>query len=125
MLKLKAVVLSLVILLPTLLKVGVIGNYWANYDVYAFELCINTDKPELSCNGKCQMMEELNNVEESSDTSAETPVSVLSIQQLPATFTEIGFSLLSFALAQSKTFSNYISYPLKGLLKSVFHPPKN
>ena len=34
-------------------------EYAINYDYISKVLCINKDKPEMNCNGKCQLMKEL------------------------------------------------------------------
>jgi hypothetical protein len=34
-------------------------DYAINYDYISKVLCINKDKPELKCNGKCHLMKEL------------------------------------------------------------------
>ncbi|MBC8644541.1 hypothetical protein H9W95_12115 [Flavobacterium lindanitolerans] len=34
-------------------------EYAINYDYIATVLCINKDKPEMKCNGKCHLMKEL------------------------------------------------------------------
>ena len=39
-------------------------EYAINYDYISKVLCINKDKPELNCNGKCQLMKELKQQEE-------------------------------------------------------------
>ena len=39
-------------------------EYAINYDYISKVLCINTDKPELSCNGKCQLMQKLEEQQE-------------------------------------------------------------
>lgn len=34
-------------------------DYMINYDYIADELCVNRDKPELNCNGRCYLMQAL------------------------------------------------------------------
>ncbi|MDR2123076.1 MAG: hypothetical protein LBP34_08110 [Flavobacteriaceae bacterium] len=34
-------------------------DYGINYDYISTVLCINKDKPELNCNGKCHLIEEI------------------------------------------------------------------
>lgn len=46
--------------LTTFYKVAVpYVGYYANKDFIAAELCINQDKPELKCKGKCFLMQKL------------------------------------------------------------------
>ena len=39
-------------------------EYAINYDYISKVLCINKDKPELECNGKCQLMKKLEKQQE-------------------------------------------------------------
>lgn len=39
-------------------------DYLIDYDYIATVLCINKDKPELACNGKCYLMKEMAKVAE-------------------------------------------------------------
>ena len=36
-----------------------VADYLINYDYYSKVLCINQNKPELHCNGKCQLAKEM------------------------------------------------------------------
>jgi len=58
------------IYLTTFYKVAVpYVGFYANQDVIAFELCINQDKPELKCNGKCYLKQKLDELSKSQDQS--------------------------------------------------------
>jgi hypothetical protein len=51
-----AVIIILVLFLKPIFPVI---DYAVNYDYISKVLCINKDKPELKCNGKCHLMKEL------------------------------------------------------------------
>lgn len=95
-------------------------EYAINYDYISKVLCINKDKPELSCNGKCQLMKKLEQQQEEDFQSLR-----ISMEEYP-----IGFvSLLS--LKNAKALDNQVSnnsffysdnYSYLDV-KSVFHPP--
>jgi hypothetical protein len=51
-------------LTPLFLKVGILSNYLVQYKYYVDVLCENKNKPELKCNGKCQLAKELKTVDE-------------------------------------------------------------
>lgn len=55
-----AFVLALVFLLNIGGKIVVYVNFYLNQEYIANNLCENRDKPVLQCNGKCQLMKELN-----------------------------------------------------------------
>ncbi len=66
-------ILILSLLLPMSVKLGVITNYFVQYDFYTNELCENKDNTELQCNGKCALMKDLQSVDNTS-SSEEEPV---------------------------------------------------
>lgn len=118
-----AIGLFLVLTLPLFLKIAVLADYAVNYNVYANELCENLDKPELECNGKCQMMEELNEVENPVEESPVTP-RLLKLKELNfVDFTEqiaFAFPVLSTIAYEVPKQSNV----LYGYLDKVFQPPR-
>lgn len=68
------------IALPFITKVGVVSNYFFNYDYYSEVLCENKEVPEMNCNGSCQLSKELSNSSSSSDTNHEQNVERLQIE---------------------------------------------
>jgi hypothetical protein len=46
-------------LIQTLATVGVIMRFQVNQDYYAQVLCVNKNRPELACHGKCFLMQQL------------------------------------------------------------------
>jgi hypothetical protein len=113
------------LVLPLLIKVGVVANYIFQYERYATELCVNQDKPELECNGKCQMMNELNKVEQDNETSPELPV-LAKILEL-GFFTNQGFTFnLSFlSVTYSSWFNLTNEFVLTGVPTEIFQPPRS
>jgi hypothetical protein len=118
-----AIGLILVLTLPLFLKIAVLADYAVNYNVYANELCENLDKPELECNGKCQMMEELNEVENPVKESPVTP-EILKLKEFnfvefaerKAPIQQVLCNILYKLLKQSGV--------LHGFLNEVFQPPR-
>ncbi|MDO6738606.1 hypothetical protein [Wenyingzhuangia sp. 2_MG-2023] len=47
-------------------------EYITCYNYIVNELCVNKDKPELECNGKCYLMKELSKASESEKNKGET-----------------------------------------------------
>ncbi len=68
-----AIVLIFVLSFPFGMKLSIWTNYAVQYSYYAKELCKNLDKPELKCNGKCQLIEELKSSDQNDDLSNKTP----------------------------------------------------
>jgi hypothetical protein len=63
MIQYRALAFVLMMITPLLLRFAIMADYVARYDYYATVLCENQDRPELSCNGKCAMMENLRETE--------------------------------------------------------------
>lgn len=59
MIRAKALLFLLLTVTPLLLRFGIMTNYLVQYNYYAEVLCENQDKPEMECNGKCALMQEL------------------------------------------------------------------
>jgi uncharacterized protein involved in cysteine biosynthesis len=59
---LKNILMTLLIaavLIQTFATVGVIIRFQANQDYYEQVLCVNKNRPELACHGKCFLMQQL------------------------------------------------------------------
>ncbi len=103
-------------------KVGIMGYYLANKEYIAKVLCINRDKPELKCDGKCQLKEQL---EKQDRQEQKLPVS---LKELPETALFLTSSLdLSANMIVHPlciTFPPYSFVLTDELSRSVFHPPQ-
>lgn len=116
-----AVLFAFLILLPSLVKVVIVGNYLVQYERYATELCENQDKPELACNGKCQMMKELNESEQNAPVAPSLPE--FKVKEQPVC--ELSSALLvSFSVEwkQEQSLSTFKGLS-EGIFGNVFHPP--
>jgi hypothetical protein len=61
------------VLFQTFATVGIIVQFEANRKYYAEVLCINKNRPELACEGKCVLMQRLQNeFEKQQDTEKRT-----------------------------------------------------
>lgn len=59
-------------MLPNLTKIGIFIDFKINQDFIADVLCINKEKPMLTCNGKCYLSEQLKKAEEQEEKRAAT-----------------------------------------------------
>lgn len=57
--KVALILLLATLVLPFVFKTGILVHYGIKQKHYAEVLCENKTKPELKCNGKCQLMKEL------------------------------------------------------------------
>jgi hypothetical protein len=83
MIRLKAMLFLLLIATPLLLRFGIMSNYIIQFDYYANVLCENQNRPEMECNGKCALMQELEAAEDGNTNEA--PVFPnLKVSEIPA-----------------------------------------
>ena len=122
--RLSAIWFLFVLVLPLLVKVGIVVNYIFQYERYATELCENLDQPELECNGKCQMMEELNKVEQRNETAPELPVLAKIIELGFCTYFSSIFDLSFFKNTIAARFNLLEVSVLQGVHTDIFQPPR-
>lgn len=94
-------------------------EYAINYDYISKVLCINKDKPEMHCNGKCQLMKKLEQQKEEDKKAL-----CVSMRDYP-----IGF-IKFLSIDKKKTFfikkTTHFKYSQEYsylFTHSVFHPP--
>ena len=99
-------------------------DYVVNYDYIAKVLCENKAKPELKCNGKCQLMKELAKAAEEEKPISPTKktqtqeTEILFFQDIPALVAEQTSIVAETVL--NCHYSN-LYFHLKG--DNFFHPP--
>lgn len=95
-------------------------EYAVNYDYISKVLCINKDKPEMNCKGKCHLMKELEKQQEDDFQSLR-----ISMKEYPIGFVKI-YSILKeeitllFKLKSPFFYQKQYSYLMDF---SIFHPP--
>lgn len=116
------VIIALSLLLKPILP---LVDYGLNYDYISKVLCINKEKPQMHCNGKCHLMKELAKASESekpinSDKkdNSKQEIELLFYKEL----NEINFRQIYF---HNKTSigDNYANLYFHSVSCSVFHPP--
>ena len=97
-----------------------LANYIINQNYIADFLCINKDKPELECNGKCYLADQLKKAAEEKEKNLpaiameEYPIGIIIFTSFQATEIAETHKETNFQYQNSYTFS---------YLNSVFHPP--
>lgn len=99
-------------------------EYAVFYDYIKNELCINKEKPELNCNGKCYLMQQLSKASESENDTDKSQLivdfSIAFFQQIKENFTPP----LSFYMLDPKAIVSQRAIPYTYLITgSVFRPP--
>lgn len=97
-------------------------EYITCYDYIVNELCVNKDKPELQCNGKCYLMKELSKTSESEKNKGDTTKKT--VYEFPVLFcqtienTRLPFPISGVIL--NVVYKNLYSYLISS---SLFRPP--
>ncbi len=94
-------------------------EYVINYDYISKILCINKDKPELSCNGKCQLMKKLKEQQEDDYNSLR-----ISLEKYPIGFVNVlKINKTAYTFNKQKSLYSYKQSYSYLYNKEVFHPP--
>jgi hypothetical protein len=95
-------------------------SYWMNREFIAAELCENRDRPELHCEGKCQLKKEIQETADDQPTEREVSVRLMVefLQPLAA------FTLNWKPMVIKFHFPSLSDRPVKGFDSSIFRPPE-
>jgi len=99
-----------------------IGNYILNKDYIAKVLCVNKDRPEMSCEGKCHLMKQLEADDDQGPKATNEPAETVFLPMFAQTLRAVqwpAIGLLSSELACDD--GHWLS---SGHLSSVFRPPQ-
>lgn len=97
-----------------------LANYLINQDYIAEFLCINKDKPELECNGKCYLEKQLKEASEEKEKN----LPAIAMEEYPIGIIDFIIFLSEKPIIETSTcdvqyYNNYkFSY-----LNQIFHPP--
>ena len=94
-------------------------DYQVNLERIVEEFCINKDKPELECNGKCHLAEQLANEEE---RKGEEEIRVLEVPCVNLSISHVS-TVVSPVFVKKYSqipYQNTYTFLLK---RGVFHPP--
>ncbi len=105
------------------MKVGILVNYMVQYNYYVNVLCENKDVPELQCNGKCHLAEEL---KEAENPSAESPVLPSTVKVEPVFFfTETNQFEPLRVVTTNQTFFDFAHPTQRGFVACIDEPPEH
>lgn len=94
-------------------------DYVLNYEYISTVLCINKDKPEMECNGKCHLVKQVS--EQQSEDLKTFPIQ---IKDYPIGFVNL-FSIQKNKMVVLQSFHKFFYHKNYSFLHefSVFHPP--
>ena len=112
--------LSLVLLFQTVSSIGLLAGYYLNREYIAEFLCINKQKPELKCNGKCYLKKQLSQNDEG---HAKAPQRIKEQKEV-ILFLEKTVTAKSIPAAGLKIYMVDSSKESGSFLTEIFHPPQ-
>jgi hypothetical protein len=109
-----------------MVKVGVIATWKFNQNYIAQNLCINRDKPEMECNGKCHLQKQLKSVEnnQTKETNASLPLKLKNLKTDDfVNYSEMRVSFIQTVqnLILNSTLNTHYSF---NYISSCFRPPQ-
>lgn len=118
-----AILLLHAFLLQLCNKVGILTWFKINQKEIAALFCINKNKPELACDGKCYLKYKLQKATEAENNTSTIPNNL--VKQVQEEFficeTSSNNSILPTSQVYFHTYKNHYSHQV---LFSNFHPPK-
>jgi hypothetical protein len=116
-------ILMMLVLAQTFSKCLVVLEYNLNKDFISQRLCINKVKPQMHCNGKCQMMKRLAQEENENASNTTKPASKIKVQELvlsDETYRPVLPLVISSTLSYNEEAPFFIH---QAPSLSIFHPP--
>jgi hypothetical protein len=118
--KLLAHLLILTSLSANCTQLFVYAGFTMNQKYIAAELCINRDKPELNCQGKCYLMRKLKQAEQKEKAHENEKLNP--VLQPAIVVERLSLSVPSFLITVCKPLELTFSLPVHSM--PIFQPPK-
>ena len=109
-----------IIISSTLTRLFYFAGYELNKDFIAKELCINRDKPQLNCNGKCFLTKKIAEAEKKQESNERKTQKDLSQQTMLISSFKVAF----FNHSIKKSFPIYRKDYSITFYTAIFHPPQ-
>ncbi|HRE49991.1 MAG TPA: hypothetical protein PK339_01120 [Flavitalea sp.] len=113
-------ILLFLLLFQSFYPLTIIGHYYANRAYISSTLCINIDKPQLECNGKCYLSKKM---EKAREQEKQAEGFTVKTELLPYIVTEADLSLGSLNLTLKAVPGHRPQNYAFEKLDSFFHPP--
>jgi hypothetical protein len=100
----------------------VVADYILNRDYIAKVLCINRDKPEMKCNGKCHLAKQLKKQDAAEGQSEKSGKTVRTLDEVNVTCENVSASIFVTFSIEKLSFQPYTGQP-GSLPIEIDHPP--
>lgn len=117
-------ILCVVLAFPWAMKVGVTMDFIIRQDYIANNFCVNKDKPEMHCNGKCVLMKTLSLSEKKNEPISLPEISSLEIFSFLVEDFNLKIDMSQMAFGKRLIFyrDQFISFLYT---HDIFHPPQS
>lgn len=121
MLRCAAILMTVLILASSIRDVIICTNFYLNQDYIADVLCVNRDKPELLCSGKCVLVDQLTD-SHSDEPSSTSPIKVKrTVYIIPHTYSSV---IPDEKVDEERSAHRYVvDFYRHSHHTDVFHPP--
>jgi|LakMenEpi03Aug12_release.lakeMendotaPanAssembly.Ray.scaffolds.fasta_scaffold722501_1 hypothetical protein len=114
--------LAMVIFFSSMSRGVVVADYLLNRDYIAKILCINRDKPEMKCNGKCHLAKQLKKQDAAEGQSEKSGKTVRTLDEVNVTCENVSTSFSVTFSIEKLGFQPYTGQP-GSLPIEIDHPP--
>lgn len=115
--------LAALMLMRTLVIPVLCLDYEMRKEYIAKYHCVNKNKPQLHCNGKCYLAKRIAAAQEQEQRQAERDF-FQKLLEVPASIEKQSFNFPTLATAlPAEHHYEYLNHLLKGSLSGIFHPP--
>ncbi len=115
------------VLVQSCLHIGVIAHFKINQKYYAEVLCVNKNRPELACEGKCVLMQRLKHNFEENQAAENQKLRDFLERDLTLFCDALAFLTLNFSprnVFEPKTTVVFApQFSTQCALSGIFHPP--
>ena len=115
--------LSFVLLLVSLSQTSLLTGYYINQSGIIESFCVNTDRPEMNCEGMCYLESKLGELNDGNEDESMLPVS----ERFEVNVFQHG--IVSLTVVCNNELSNYYFFndkiPADPFAGECFHPPKS
>ncbi|MCB9226761.1 MAG: hypothetical protein R2836_05360 [Chitinophagales bacterium] len=117
-----AILLLFIFSAPLLIRVGVMGNWVINHEYIAKYLCVQKDKPNNKCNGKCHLAKSLQKVDEVEENGDKNAINIPHFEF--QFFTQVEENTLGIIVSDNKfPYNNTINEIKTQFEPSILIPP--
>jgi len=116
-----SVILLLCLHIQPVVNLAVLGDFLVNNEYIREVLCVNKEKPELACGGKCYLMQQLQESQQSQEQ--EFPQLLHSKYEFIFIKRFLRLPKVTIAVLKTANFPRYMEPISSPFLLDIFHPP--